>query len=462
MTEPVTALVTAVGGIGVGEQILKALLLVGEYRLVAADMDPWCPQFALADVSVSLPSASDPNYLYALFDACERNRVDIVFVGSEAELTVVSEVRDQFAAAGILVAVNLASTVRTCMDKDATSAFLRAQGFSVPRHVLVRQHADCVGIDWFPVVVKPYRGGRGSRDCYVAQERRQLHALLDYLAPQSTTMMVQEYVGDPDSEYTVGVLCDLDGVFLNSIAVHRRLDLALSVRQAVLNDSGRCDLGDELVISSGISQGTVGPFPEVTGPCERIAAALDARGPINVQCRLVDGEVVVFEVNPRFSGTTSLRAMVGYNEPDLLIRHHLLGETIPERFPYRPATILRSLREWAVPLRPDGSDRPARAFPSESAVSARRANGSTTRRHTPRRLALVPNGRSTVGGDGGRAWVDPGAGDRVGRDVAMAGPGSAAARDVTGIPDGVVGGSGRRPPGRGGGSASDQDPSPGV
>ena len=34
----------------------------------------------------------------------------------------------------------------------------------------------------------------------------------------------------------------------------------------------------------------------------------------------------MFEINPRFSGTTSLRAMVGYNEPDVLIRHHVLGE----------------------------------------------------------------------------------------------------------------------------------------
>jgi carbamoyl-phosphate synthase large subunit len=349
MTEQITALVTAVGGIGVGEQILKALVLVGGYRLVACDLDGRTPQFALADASEVLPEAGDPSYLYELFDACERHDVDVVFIGSEAELTVVSEVREQFANAGILVAINLASTVRTCSDKNLTSQFLAAHGFATPRHVVVARHHDCDGIDWFPVVVKPCRNGRGSRDCYVAQDQLQLHSLLDYLAPREAAVMVQEYVGDADSEYTVGVLHDLDGNFLNSIAVHRRLDLQLSIRQSVRNESGKRDLGDRLIISSGVTQGTVGTFPEVTGTCEAIARALDARGPVNVQCRLVDGEVVVFEINPRFSGTTSLRAMVGYNEPDVLIRRHLLGESVPERFPYRPAMIVRSLREWVVP-----------------------------------------------------------------------------------------------------------------
>jgi len=401
MTGQITALVTAVGGIGVGEQILKALVLVGGYRLVACDIDDRTPQFALADAAEVLPEAGDPSYLYELFDACERHDVDIVFVGSEAELAVVSEVREQFADAGILVAINLASTVRTCSDKNLTSRFLRARGFAAPRHVLVARHHDCDGIDWYPVVVKPCRNGRGSRDCYLAQDELQLHALLDYLAPQATALMVQEYVGDAASEYTVGVLHDLDGNFLNSIAVHRRLDLQLSVRQSARNDSGCPEFGDELIISSGVSQGTVGTFPEVTHTCEAIARALDARGPINVQCRLVDGEVVVFEINPRFSGTTSLRAMVGYNEPDVLIRRHLLGESVPERFPYRPAMILRSLREWVVP-----------APPPVSAFAAVATGG--------RRPDLVP-----VAGSG---------------------------------PIDVVGGD-RRP---GGGSESVQDPSPGA
>jgi carbamoyl-phosphate synthase large subunit len=64
-----------------------------------------------------------------------------------------------------------------------------------------------------------------------------------------------------------------------------------------------------------------------------------------VQCRLVDGEVYVFEINPRFSGTTSLRAMVGYNEPDILLKLHLRGERTEPRFEYGKGWIIRSLNE---------------------------------------------------------------------------------------------------------------------
>lgn len=40
--------------------------------------------------------------------------------------------------------------------------------------------------------------------------------------------------------------------------------------------------------------------------------------------------------------------MVGYNEPDLLIRKHLLGEQITPRFPYKSGFVLRGLQETFI------------------------------------------------------------------------------------------------------------------
>jgi carbamoyl-phosphate synthase large subunit len=61
--------------------------------------------------------------------------------------------------------------------------------------------------------------------------------------------------------------------------------------------------------------------------------------------RFVNGKVVVFEINPRYSGTSSFRAMVGYNEPDILIRKYLLNEPIEPHFDYKEGVILRGLDE---------------------------------------------------------------------------------------------------------------------
>jgi carbamoyl-phosphate synthase large subunit len=340
-----TVLVTAIGGGGVGEQILKALRMAGGYRIVGTDVRRTAAQYALVDVAVTLPLADDPEYLDAVLAVAIRLGVTAIFPGSEAELRALSGARSRFESAGLFLPIQPAGVIETCMDKVATAKFLTAEGFSPPRFTQVREREDLRAVDWFPVVLKPASGGGGSRDCFIAQSPRELELLGEYILASGAAMIAQEYVGTPDEEYTVGVLHDMDGNLINSIALHRRVEGQLHTRVRVPNRSGRAELGESLVISSGVSHGQLGAFPDVAGPCERIAAALGARGPLNVQCRLVAGEVRVFEINPRFSGTTSLRAMVGFNEPDLLMRRHVLGETVESRFSYDSALILRSLTE---------------------------------------------------------------------------------------------------------------------
>jgi carbamoyl-phosphate synthase large subunit len=55
-------------------------------------------------------------------------------------------------------------------------------------------------------------------------------------------------------------------------------------------------------------------------------------------------------VHPRFSGTTSIRASAGFNEPDVLIRNFLFGETIG-RLDYRHnVAAIRAFQHTLVPL----------------------------------------------------------------------------------------------------------------
>ena len=352
--EPIPVLVTAIGGGGHGEQILKALRLApeGSYFIVGGDANPYCPQFPLVDQAVILPRTDAPDFLDAVLAVCARMNIRALFHGREPELKMYSDHRQVFAERGILLPINPAAVIDTCFDKIATAEFLARNGFDPPRFRQVRTAADLDGIGWFPVVVKPAVGSGGSANCFLAQTPRQLALLAEYLMLEGAGFMVQEYVGTPESEYTVGVLHDLDGRFINSIAVRRELKSQLNIRTAARNMTGRKDLGPTLVISSGVSHGYVDRFPEVTGPCEKIAAALGARGAINFQCRLAGGKVMIFEINPRFSGTTSIRALMGYNEPDLLLRHHLRGEELTPYFSYRTGMVLRSLSETLVPSEP--------------------------------------------------------------------------------------------------------------
>lgn len=345
--DPISVLVTSVGGAGIGEQILKALRLADKtsYTIVGGDISPQSKGLLEVDHPYILPAAHDPSYLPTLLKVCHKHRVAALFPGSEPELKVISAARKMFEEQAIFLPINPAPLIELCLDKIKTCDFLATHGFDVSFYKRITSIEDLEGCEALPMVLKPSTSGGGSVNVYLAQTREELLTFGRYLLRLYSEFIAQEYVGTPEKEFTVGVLVGMDGELLNSIAVKRNILIGLSNRLKVPNRTGREELGPLLALSNGISQGVIGRFPEVTEVCERIAETLQCRGTINIQCRLFEGKVYVFEINPRFSGTTSLRALAGYNEPEVLIARHLLGERIPRHFPYKSGTILRGLSE---------------------------------------------------------------------------------------------------------------------
>ncbi len=349
MSDRLCILVTGVGGGGHGEQILKALRRSAHnYEIIGTDTSRTSKGFAMVDHAYLLPEAGHPRYIDCLLALCKKHRVRAVFHGSEPELKVMNRERERIESEGIFLPINPSSVIETCMDKNKTMTFLKEGGFCYPQSVEIATEGSLDQVDFFPAVLKPSIGAGGSANIMLAQNREELLLFGKYLLSLYPTFIAQEYVGTPDSEFTVGILCDMSGIFINSIAVKRNIISALSNRIKIPNRTTNSTLGDTLVISSGISQGLIGKFPSVTKPCEQIALRLGCRGAINIQCRYVEDRVYVFEINPRFSGTTSLRSMVGYNEPDILIRKHILGEHIAPHFNFTEGYIARGLDETLI------------------------------------------------------------------------------------------------------------------
>src|SRR5688572_16380566 len=111
MSEKVSVLITAIGGGGVGEQILKALRIAGGYRIVGADVRSGCTQFELAHDAVLLPPAHSPDYIDAILRVAERMGVQAIFPGSEPELRAMSDAREQIQSAGYFLPINPASVI---------------------------------------------------------------------------------------------------------------------------------------------------------------------------------------------------------------------------------------------------------------------------------------------------------------------------------------------------------------
>jgi carbamoyl-phosphate synthase large subunit len=355
----INVMVTGVGGGGHGEQILKALQLAStDYEIVGCDMSPTSKSLLEVHHPYLAPPADAPDYIPCILAICKKHNVQALFHGSEAELKAMSHARKKIEDTNIFLPINPGSVIDTCMDKFKTMKFLAEQGFLFPETIKVSSPEDIEKINFLPAVLKPSIGGGASVNLFLAQTKKELYMFSEYLSSIYSEFIVQQYVGTADSEYTVGILISMDGELLNSIAVKRHILSSLSNRIKIKNRTGNTKFGPILVISSGISQGEIGRFPEVTKPCEKIAMAMGCRGAVNIQCRMVDGKIYVFEINPRFSGTTSLRAMVGYNEPDILIRKHLLGENIKPNFTYKSGLIVRGLEEKFINnfKLPDGRD----------------------------------------------------------------------------------------------------------
>jgi carbamoyl-phosphate synthase large subunit len=348
MADTRKVLVTSIGGYG--EQIVKALRLSRKkYEIWGSDASGYLHQARLVDHFVNLPMARESSYIDAVTSLVKKSGISMVFPGHESELALYCNLVDEKQRInGVPYAVTSLDSLKICSDKARTVEHLRALGFRVPvtwhRADILAGSADVT----FPAVLKPMTNTSGSRDTYVVQSTDELRLFATFLGGRGIDFLAQEYVGSWQQEYTVSILHTLHGEYVNGIAMHRDLAGALHTRIMAKNTTDRRDLGDTLAISTGVSHGRIGRLEPVVSACRRIASCLGARGAINVQCRLVEGEVVPFEINPRFSGTTSLRALAGYNEPDIIYESEILGITPQIDFPYREITVKRGLDEFVM------------------------------------------------------------------------------------------------------------------
>jgi carbamoyl-phosphate synthase large subunit len=320
------------------------LLILGDrYRLIATDADAFSFGLYQVDERYLVPLAAMADYIPAVLRIVEREAVDVVLPGTEPELQVLSEHQDALAAAGCTVITSSPEIVRLCSNKWQLHNWLAARGYRVPRTSRPGEWRDLVAEVGYPVVGKPTEKSGGSRNVALLKDEMEIE---DYLAESDRRhleVILQQYVGAVDAEYTVGVLISRAGELIDSIVLHRKL-IGLSLGAKRIVDS------QVYALSTGYSQGFIVKHGLVQSVCEQLALTLGIRGPVNIQCRLVGSEVVVFEVHPRFSGTTSIRAEVGFNGPDIVIRDFLFRERFGRLTYQSNVAAIRALQHTIIPL----------------------------------------------------------------------------------------------------------------
>jgi carbamoyl-phosphate synthase large subunit len=255
-------------------------------QVIVTDINPLSPAVHVADRAYLVPMSDAPDYLDEIATICDAEGVGLVVPTIDDELERFAGARDWFARRGVRVAVSPEQTAAICNDKYRTCAHLRSAG--VAAAATYRPVEVPAGVR-YPLFVKP-RIGRGGIGAYRVRNPRELQFFVDYV-PDA---IVQEYLDGP--EFTIDVLCDFDGRVLSIVPRQR------------------------VVIRAGvIDRGRTSNDPALLRLAEGCAAALPFAGPINIQCRVVGGTPVVFEINPRFSGGIPLTIAAGADFPARLL-----------------------------------------------------------------------------------------------------------------------------------------------
>jgi carbamoyl-phosphate synthase large subunit len=336
-------LVTGVGGRSVGHQILHGLLLTGSrYRIVACDADAFAYGLYQVPHRYRLPRADSQEYLDALLLIIAQERIDVVLPGTEPEVRVISQAIDKLARAGCAAVVNPHAVVQLCSNKANLYRWLEQNGFSVPQSAPASEWQKLANACGFPLVAKPTAESGGSKNVALLKDESEVAQYLANL-PAGLEVVFQQYVEGPDSEYTVGVMISRTGEIIDSIVMRRNLvGLSLGMERRIAEK--------RYALSTGYSQGYFVKDALIQSQCEQLALKIGARGPMNIQCRVSAGKMFVFEVHPRFSGTSSFRAEAGFNEPDVLIRNFCFNEQFG-RLPYQVnVAAIRAFSHLLVPM----------------------------------------------------------------------------------------------------------------
>ena len=341
----IKVLIAGVGGASLGTEIIKSLLLANSqntthvYEIYACDISPIAYGLHMAGVKKAF-AVNLERYVQDIYEYCKNEDIQYILPGGEEPTLLLSAVRGEFQDADIVILANAPDVVKTCNNKALSFETLKGLGFNIPESFTIKTLADLDTVDVrFPCVIKPSTGTGGSHFVYLVDNAIDLRLYCKLLFDNGKDVLVQAYVPLDEGEYTIGVLSAPDRSILGSIALQRSFSSKLSY-------SFKGDLG---LISSGYSQGRVDDFCDLRQQAEKIAIKLGSEGPLNVQARVVNGNLIPFEINPRFSASTYLRSLAGFNEVDVYIRYLEMGE---RRFNIKlqKGYYLRSLTENFIPF----------------------------------------------------------------------------------------------------------------
>lgn len=300
--------ISGVGGV-IGYGIIKSIHnspKFGASRIIGIDCNPDAAGLYLCDKHYVAGLASSPGYIDYLLDICRREKIDLLIPLVDDEFLPIHDNMRRFEEIGTKVMIQPRKVIETFGDKYRSSVSLRESGIAAPETVLFRPENLDMIMDLkekygFPLLIKP-RYGRGSRGQFLIKTLKQLDAYLDIL--KSEQYVIQEYLGNDDEEYTCAIFNTPTMKESYLIILKRRLNNGTTVSAEVTFDDTLQKL------------------------CRDIVNMTPVIGSLNVQARKKNGLPYAFDINTRYSSTTYIRTMCGFNDVHMGIEYFLNNHVV--------------------------------------------------------------------------------------------------------------------------------------
>ena len=292
---------------------------------IAVDLDPLAPALYKADRYALVGRIDEDGYVPSLRDLVRAHDVDVIVPLADMDQLKLAHARDELDA---LVLLPDADVVDRMSDKYAAHLLFEEHGFDSPPTYLPGEIPDDLE---FPVLVKARRG-YGSRHIYRAHDREALELELQRTPVDS---MVQ--AACQGEEFSIDVVCDLEGRCLNAIP-----------RTMIQSKGGESIKGMTVKDWELIELG------------RRVSEAIPLKGVATVQCfREADGTHRITDVNPRFGGAFPLPQAAGAAYPELVLALAAGERPEPRLGEFTEGVVMtRFLSHLSLTAAPDGTLEP--------------------------------------------------------------------------------------------------------
>ena len=301
----INVLVSGAGN-GVGQSIIRSLKLSKlNLNIYSCDIDKIYSKIYKPKKFFLIPKVETKNSKSKILSIFKKNNIGIFFCGSEFEIMFFSKNKKFFEKkSNVKICISHEKTITIANDKFLTYKFLKKNKLPYPKTSLIQNKKDAL-IDLkkykFPLILKD-RFGTSSRNVYKINDLNEFNFYLNLLK----NPIIQEYLKfnktsktekNMLNEYTCSFFSDLNGNKLGIFIAER------SLRN-----------GSSWVIKHNKS------YPKrLVEIINKTSEKIDNIGSFNIQFIKTKKDYIPFEFNSRFSGTTSVRANFGFNEPEMFI-----------------------------------------------------------------------------------------------------------------------------------------------